>query len=294
MSDVAAFVRRNCLIYFRDKSSVIFSLMGALIVILLYLIFLRNMLVDSIISSMPASFPYEEGAVKGMVDAWVLSGVIAIVSVTTTAGAFQTMVQDKVDGKYLDGLMTTMSPLKISVSYVLSTFVIGLIMSVITFIISVIFLIASGTEVSMTGILLTLVLTVPASLSSSMIVYTIVCKMRSAGAFTGMYTILSVLIGFLTGTYMPIGTMDTVMQNISTMVPATHMASLMHRTLGTESFDVVMGGAPLETYADVWNTMGYELTMFGCDFTPMMSILYVFGMTALFFVIAVLINRKNC
>ena len=134
MSDILALVKRNCLCYFRDKASVFFSLMGVLIVILLYLIFLRDMLVNS--------FPYEESPdvsidlVRNYVDAWVLSGVLAIVSVTTSAGSLQTMIQDKVSGKLRDSMMTSLSPTKISAAYVLSTFIVGQIMSVITFVIA--------------------------------------------------------------------------------------------------------------------------------------------------------------
>ncbi len=47
MNDILALTKRNCLCYFRDKASVFFSLLGVLIVILLYLIFLTDMLVDS-------------------------------------------------------------------------------------------------------------------------------------------------------------------------------------------------------------------------------------------------------
>ncbi len=293
MNEIFAFAKRNCLIYFRDRSSVFFSLLGALIVILLYLIFLRNNLVDSIAAALPASFPYDMDSVRGMVDAWVLSGVIAIVSVTTTVGAFQTMIQDKVDGRYRDALMTTMSPVMISASYVFSTFIVGLIMSVITFVISVIFLMITGTSLSIQGTLLTLVLTVPASLSSSIILYAIVSGIKSAGAFSGLCTILSVLIGFLTGTYMPLGTMEGWMQNVSALVPATHIATVMRNIFGKDSFNAVFSTAPTDVADNIWNMMGYDITLFGFDFTPLMSMLYVIGVTAVFFVIAVAVSRRN-
>lgn len=291
--EMFAFAKRNCLIYFRDRSSVVFSLLGALIVILLYLIFLRNTLTDSIVSALPDMFPYDIDSVRGMVDAWVLSGVIAIVSVTTTVGAFQTMIQDKVDGRYRDAVMTMMSPAMLSASYILSTFAVGLIMSIITFVISTVFLTVTGTPLSVTGMLLTLLLTIPASLSSSIILYAITAGIKSAGAFSGLYTILSVLIGFLTGTYMPLGTMDGWMQNVSSLVPATHIASMMRSIFGRESFDAVFSSAPAGVSDDIWNMMGYNITLFGYDFTPVTSMLYVVGITAVFFVIAVIISRRN-
>ena len=47
MNASVALAKRCSLNYFRDRQSVFFSLMGVLIVVLLYLLFLRNMLIES-------------------------------------------------------------------------------------------------------------------------------------------------------------------------------------------------------------------------------------------------------
>ena len=47
MNGTLCLARRNVLCYFRDRGSVVFSLMAVIIVVLLYLLFLRNMLVES-------------------------------------------------------------------------------------------------------------------------------------------------------------------------------------------------------------------------------------------------------
>ena len=47
MDPSLALAKRNMLCYFRDRENVFFSLMGVLIVVLLYLIFLRDMLIGS-------------------------------------------------------------------------------------------------------------------------------------------------------------------------------------------------------------------------------------------------------
>ena len=127
MSEILALTKRNCLCYFRDKASVFFSLLGVLIVILLYLIFLKDMLVDSFMTEI--SEMVSRDSVKEFVDAWVMAGILAIVSVTTSAGSLQTMIGDKVSGKDRDTKMTSLSSAKISAAYILSTFLVGQIMS---------------------------------------------------------------------------------------------------------------------------------------------------------------------
>ena len=291
MNDVLALVKRNCMCYFRDKASVFFSLMGVLIVILLYLIFLKDMLVSSFMDEISEMVPKED--VKKFVDAWVMAGILSIVSVTTSAGSLQTMISDKVSGKERDTMMTSLSPAKISAAYVLSTFLVGQIMSIITFVIAVGYLLATGCEVSGIGIVETLLLTIPASLSGSIIIYALTCRLRSEGAFSGFYTVLSVLIGFLTGIYMPLGTMSEGMQTIGSLMPATHIAALMRQTLSTDAFNKIMTGAPQATYDEVWFDMGYQIHLFGMDFSPLMSVLYVVIVTAVFFGIAVVLNKRK-
>ena len=291
MNDVLALVKRNCLCYFRDRASVFFSLMGVLIVILLYLIFLKDMLVDSFVKEI--SDAVDRASVKEYVDAWVMAGILAIVSVTTSAGSLQTMINDKVSGKDRDTMMTSLSPAKISAAYVLSTFAVGQIMSVITFAIAVGYLVAIGSELSASGILLTFLLTIPASLSGSIIIYALTCRLRSEGAFSGFYTVLSVLIGFLTGIYMPLGTMSKGMQTIGSLMPATHVAALIRQTLSRESFDKIMVGAPADVYDEVWFDMGYRIELFGIEFTPAMSVIYVIVVTLAFFGLAVLLSKRK-
>lgn len=291
MSDTLAMVRRNCLCYFRDKASVFFSLLGVLIVILLYLIFLKDMLVDSFMSEI--SDMIARDSVKKYVDAWVMAGILAIVSVTTSAGSLQTMISDRVSEKDRDTKMTSLSSAKISAAYVLSTFLVGQIMSLIAFAIAIVYLAATGCEMSALGIAETLLLTIPASLSGAIIVYALTCRMRSEGAFSGFSTVLGVLIGFLTGIYMPLGTMAEGMRTIGSMMPATHMAALMRQTLSTGAFDKIMTGASPATYDEIWYTMGYQIELFGLEFSPLMSIVYVIAVTLAFFALAVFLTKKK-
>lgn len=292
MNDILALTKRQCLCYFRDRASVFFSLMGVFIVILLYLIFLRDMLVNSFLTELPDPLKNEEW-VRQFVDAWVLSGILAIVSVITSAGALQNMVQDKVTGRERDFMITSLTPAKISAAYVLSTFLVAQIMSIISFIIAIVYLSVTGCTMSINGILLTLVLTIPASLSGSIIVYAMTCRLRSGGAFSGLFTVLSVLIGFLTGIYMPLGTMSEGMANIGSMMPATHIAALMRQSLSLDAFERFMTGAPQETYDELRYMMGMDIKLFGIEFTPIMSVIYVIAVTLAFFGLAVLLSKKR-
>ena len=284
MSAMMSLARRNVLCYFRDRASVVFSLMAVIIVVMLYLLFLRNMLVES--------YPDMEGMPQ-LIDAWVLAGILGIVPVTTSAGSLQTMVEDRAGGRIRDILITPMTSAQIAGGYIISTFIVGLVMSTITLAVCVAYLAATGCPLSASGVIISAVLLVPSSLSGSIVVYAMTSFLRSTGAFSGFFTVVSVLIGFLAGIYMPMGTMPAAMQTIGTLVPASHMAALFRDSLAGDALDGVFAGAPAETLDSFRAEMGFDLSLGGFQFDAGTSMLYVLGITALFFVIAVMGLRRR-
>ena len=284
MSAMMCLARRNVLCYFRDRASVVFSLMAVIIVVMLYLLFLRNMLVES--------YPDMEG-MSQLIDAWVLAGILGIVPVTTSAGSLQTMVEDRAGGRVRDILVTPMTPAQIAGGYIISTFIVGLAMSAITLAVCVAYLAATGCPLSASGVGMSAVLLVPSSLSGSIVVYAMTSFLWSTGAFSGFFTVVSVLIGFLAGIYMPMGTMPAAMQTIGTLVPASHMAALFRDSLAGDALDGVFAGAPAETLDSFRAEMGFDLSLGGLQFDAGTSMLYVLGITALFFVIAVMGLRRR-
>ena len=284
MSSVVSFAKRCCLLYFRDKGAVFFSLMASLIVVMLYLLFLR----DSLISG-------NEG-IKDMghlVDAWVLSGILGITAVTCSAGALQTMVTDRSDGKVSDFKVTPMGPYQLAAGYVLSTFIVGLIMSYAILVIAVAYMAMTGCPISVSGTIISAVLVIPAALSGSVIMFTISTFIKTVGAFSGMYTVVSVAIGFITGIYVPFGSMPSVIGSSAVFVPATQMSSLFRKYLAGEAMDNSMEGAAAETVAEFRTDMGFDLFIGDTEFTVLMSLLYVLAVTAVFFLIAVWSVRRK-
>ena len=284
MNGMLFLAKRNVACYFRDRASVVFSLMAVIIVVMLYLLFLRNMLVSS--------YPDMDGMPQ-LIDAWVMAGILGIVPVTTSAGSLQTMIEDRANGRGRDILVTPMTSAQIAGGYIISTFIVGLVMSAITLAVCVVYLAATGCPLSASGVVMSAVLLIPSSLSGSIVVYAITSFLRSTGAFSGFFTVVSVLIGFLAGIYMPMGTMPAAMQTIGTLVPASHMAALFRDSLAGDALDGVFAGAPAETLDSFRAEMGFDLSLGGFQFDAGTSMLYVLGITALFFVIAVMGLRQR-
>lgn len=83
---MTAFAKRNLKIYLRDRWAVFFSLLGVLIVFALYVLFLGDV------------YKADLGEIEEageIMNNWVMAGVLAITSFTTTLGMLQTVVRDK-------------------------------------------------------------------------------------------------------------------------------------------------------------------------------------------------------
>ena len=68
---MTAFMKRNLKVFFRDKSSVFFSLLAVLIVLGLYVLFLGDQLVKS--------FEDKLEDPKRLMDSWIMAGILAVI-----------------------------------------------------------------------------------------------------------------------------------------------------------------------------------------------------------------------
>jgi len=285
MNAVLNFAKRCCLLYFRDKAAVFFSMMASLIVIMLYVLFLREMTV----SGNP-----DIADMGSLIDAWMLSGILGITSVTCSAAALQTMVDDRCDGKSADFKVTPLGPYGLAAGYVVSTFAVGVIMSYIILVIAVVYMLATGCDISVSGTIISAILVIPASLSGSVIMFAITTLVRTSAAFSGMYTVISVAIGFVTGIYVPFGSMPSVIGTASVFIPATQMSSLFRKYFAGAAMDHSMEGASEATVAEFRTDMGFDLFIGDTQFSVAVSLIYVLAVTAVFFLFAVWnVRRKN-
>ena len=170
-----SFVSRNLKVFFRDKTAVFFSLLAVLIVLGLYIFFLGDVWVDS--------FPNIKG-VKNLMNCWIIAGLIGVTSVTANMGAFGTMIEDKSKNKIKDFYVSPIKKSKIVGGYIISSFIVGSMMSVVTLIISQIYLVYSGVDVlnfkELTEVFLIILMT---SLSNSAMILFIVSFRTSNPVF---------------------------------------------------------------------------------------------------------------
>lgn len=281
-----SFSIRNLKVFFRDKASVFFSLLAVFIIIGLYALFLGDV--------WTSSFTGMKG-VRYLMDSWIMAGLLAVTSVTTTMGAYGIMVDDKVKKINKDFISSPIKVRSIVGGYVIGAIVIGIVMSFITCLLAEIYVISNGgrlmdifTFVKASGLI------VLSTITNSSIIFFVVTFFKSSNAFATASTIIGTIIGFLTGIYLPIGQLPSSVQLVVKVFPVSHAAALFRQVMMADPISKTFEGAPAQTVQDFEKLMGIKLFFGETAATSVTSLLILVATAVVFYLLAILnVSRKS-
>ena len=280
-----AFAVRNLRIFFRDRAAVFFSLLAVFIIIGLYALFLSDVWTAEL-----------EGftGVRYMMDSWIMAGLLAVTSVTTTMGAFGVMVEDRSKKIYKDFSVTPVRRGSLAGGFVIRAVTIGIIMSVITLILAELYIVSGGGELLDAGAMLkTLGMIVFSTIANTSMVLLIVSFFKSANAYATACTVIGTLIGFLTGIYMPIGNLPEGVQWVVKCFPPSHSALLFRRIMMEAPVSQSFSGAPEEVTDGFMHQMGVVFDFGGTDASPWVSVAALAVSAAVFYALSVYVMSRK-
>lgn len=225
-----ALLKRNFILYFRNHSGVFFSLLGALISFLLYIIFLQKNLTDAW-SQLPDN--------TNLLNKWLMGGTLAVTGITTSFTALTQMVQDRENQVDQDLFLTDLGSWGLQVSYLISSIAISFVMQVFMFAVMGLYFKESPVISHLSEIALIMLLS---SLLSSLINILLIYRFQSVDSLGKLATIVGTASGFLVGTYVPIGVLPDFAQIIMKCTPATYIASLYRQILMKERLETAFTG----------------------------------------------------
>jgi multidrug/hemolysin transport system permease protein len=276
--------KRNITIFFRDKANVFFSMMVVFITIGLYILFLGENLTAGM--DVPNAQP--------LIDNWIMAGILATASLTTTLGAFGIMVNDRQTKRDKDFLATPISNGERVAGYLTGTFTIGLVMTVLTFLVAQGYIyISHGNLFSVNELLALGGITFLSVLSSTAMMYMIVELFTSPMAFETASSILSTIVGFIAGVYVPLGSLPQFVQYIGMLFPVTHGAALYRQVMMQSDINVAFQGAPTEAVENFEILMGNSFQIGDTILSPFVSIGYLILTTLIFYGVAVYLSRRK-
>lgn len=277
---------RNLKVFFKDKSSVFFSLLAVFIIIGLYALFLGDVWTSNM---------KEIPGIRFLMDSWIMAGIIAVTAVTTTMGAYGIMVQDKEKKITKDFTASPIGNVNIVGGYIIGAVIIGIIMTLIALILAELYIVAGGGSLlSLSALLRVIGLVIICTLSSSSMVLFIVSFFKSNNAFATASTIIGTLIGFLTGVYLPIGSLPASVQTVIKCFPVSHGAALLRQVMMEAPIAKSFNGAPAQSLNDFENMLGVTFKFGGTTVTPLTSVIILLLTAAVFYTLALLnLSRKQ-
>lgn len=279
MNVILQLSKRHLLMFFRNKADVFFSFLSVLIVLGLYVFFLQDMTVANVKSIIGQDVV----GVDALIHAWLFAGLSAISTMTLSIGLLSRMVSDKEKKVFNDFLVAPIKRHELFLSYILSTFIVVVCISLFTLVLGqIVIVISDGSWFSfiqwirIVGVLLLV------SISSIMMMLFIISFINTESVLSFLSTIVGTLIGFVIGAYIPIGVMPSAVAIFSNLLPIAHGAALLRQVLMQPSIDVVFVNAPVVALEQYNKFQGVELYLNDTKITGNIMIIYLIMSTIIF------------
>lgn len=280
-------VKRNLKIYFQDKAAVFFSMLSVIIIFALYIFFIG----DSISSGLKF-LPHPNRLMR----AWMLAGMLASASITTSLGAYGVMISDRENKTIKDFYSSPVSRRQIAGGYIITGFIISIIMSIFTLIFGEIYMGMIGGAVLDMDILLKLFgVIVLSAFASSAIASFIISFLKTNSAYSAASTIVGTLIGFLVGAYIPIGNLPENVQWLVKYFPCAHSSILYRQLLMKDSIKENFANQPTAVLKETKEILGVVFVYNGHTASAWMSVVALLITGVVFYLLAVLvlIRKEN-
>lgn len=278
-------LKRNLLVFFRDKSAVFFSLLGVFVIIGLYVLFLGDMLVKGMEDIPGARF---------LMDSWIIAGLLAVTPITTSLGSLAIIIEDKQDKIYKDFSASPVKKSTLAGGYILNTFVVSIILTCLTFLLGEGYIIMNGGELlSIEAAFKVLGIIILSTLFSCFMMFFLVSFFKSSSAFAAASTVIGTLIGFLTGVYIPLGQLPGSVQTVVKLFPPAHSAVLLRQIMMEGAEHIAFSGAPEEVIKEFHQTLGISFSVGDKILSSYTSIMYILATAVIFAVLSIIKTRQK-
>ena len=228
--------KRNLLLFFKDKQSILFSLLTSMIVFALYLLFLKDTFVnamDSAINQFPGLSSLIDKNDKDMfANLILLTGILGSAMITVPYNCLITLVKDRENKVDYDILATPLKRGQIILSYFVSAAFSSVILTGIILAVGLVTICMHG-DIYFGGIDILKAFGVVAlgSISATSIFMIVVLFLKSVSASGAFFGLLSAVSGFIIGAYIPISQFSEAIQTICNIFPASQITIVLRNVL---------------------------------------------------------------
>lgn len=292
--------KRHFKVFASDKLSFGFSFLSPMIVFLLFILFLYNVQVEGLKSHFIGNpFITDIDKIARIITSnWMICAMISVSVITISISVSAKIVDDKVNN--VDYLFKA-SPIKKGIvisSYLLSAFFSSFIINFTFYCLTIIYLIINHalylSFVSFLYGILIIICGVLSSVAIFLFIYSFLTKTTQVVAVT---TILSTLVGFLIGAYIPLSVMPSFVRKIVSFVPGFYSTSLFKKVYFKGVFEEILktnNGYEENLVKAIKNNLTYDTKFFDSILiNDYVSIIILLVMSGIFLGLTIIVKTRE-
>ena len=236
MRGILGFIKRNVLLFFKDWQSILFSLLTSIIVLVLYLLFLKGTFVSAIQSAMDqypglaSMIPQKD--IDMFANLFLLSGILGSAMISVPFSCITVLVKDRANKVDYDILATPMKREQIILAYFVSAVLTSILLNSIILAVGLIGIRMQGNMyLNASQVVKAFSIVALGSISASAIFMIIVLFFKTVSACEAFFGILSAASGFVIGAYIPISQFSNEVQTVCNLFPASQITIMLRNIL---------------------------------------------------------------
>ncbi len=294
--------KRNLLLFFKDKQSILFSLLTSMIVFALYLLFLKDTFVnamDSAINQFPGLSSLIDKNDKDMfANLILLTGILGSAMITVPYNCLITLVKDRENKVDYDILATPLKRGQIILSYFVSAAFSSVILTGIILAVGLVTICMHG-DIYFGGIDILKAFGVVAlgSISATSIFMIVVLFLKSVSASGAFFGLLSAVSGFVIGAYIPISQFSKAIQTICNIFPASQITIVLRNVLINgllEHMNTTLDGVDQGIFVtSIKELFSFKARLFDGYFDMIQMLVYIVVSIVICIVVQILVYSKT-
>lgn len=292
-------MKRNILIYMRDRGTVFYSILSTLIILGLMILFLGDMNSRDIVYALEQMGGVRDAEADRanadyLVMMWTLAGILVSNTVTVTMTVMGCMIKDEDDRRLASFYVAPVKRIYVALSYIFSAWLIGIIMCLITLAAFQGYMVLIG-QTLLAGTAWPQLLGMIAlnSFVYASAAYLIALFVHSMSAWSGLLTVIGTLVGFVGAIYLPMAALPEKVADVLKCLPVLHGAAMMRVVCTAEAVDTAFAGLPADAVEVFREKMGITVVMGNGPVAFPVQAGYLFALGLVFIAAAALISRKR-
>lgn len=292
-------MKRNILIYMRDRGTVFYSILSTLIILGLMILFLGDMNSRDIVYALEQMGGVRDAEADRanadyLVMMWTLAGILVSNTVTVTMTVMGCMIKDEDDRRLASFYVAPVKRIYVALSYIFSAWLIGIIMCLITLAAFQGYMVLIGqTLLAGTAWLQLLGMIALNSFVYASAAYLIALFVHSMSAWSGLLTVIGTLVGFVGAIYLPMAALPEKVADVLKCLPVLHGAAMMRVVCTKEAVNTAFAGLSADAVEVFREKMGITVVMGNGPVSFPVQAGYLFALGLVFIAAAALISRKR-